>query len=260
LHREQTARAELEKIRSELEAARRQREEFISMIAHDLATPLTTVAGYAELLGRGSVHEDVRERARTTIVAETRRMARLVEDLADAANLAVGRFQIQLVPCDLAELAREQVELARARTDRHTIRLEAPASVPARCDRDRMAQILSNLLANAINHTEGGDIRVRLRVEGDQALLNVQDEGPGIPPDCLETIFEPHRRLPSDTPEGRPRGAGLGLHITRGIVEGHGGRIWVESTPGRGAAFNVSLPLEPAAAPRAEELPAEIKG
>ena len=237
------------RLHSEAQEAHHQRETFIAMIAHDLGQPLTAVTGYADVLGHSSVSQNVQERARSVIRQETRRMARLVKDLADAAHLAAGRFQIQPAPCDLAEIAREQVDLARARIERHTLLLDAPPDVVlAMCDHDRIAQVLSNLLANAINYTTDGEIRVRLWVEGEQARLAVSDEGPGIPPDRLDVIFEPHRRLASNGADDEPKGAGLGLHIAKGIVEAHGGRIWVESAEGHGATFSLSLPLAPTTA------------
>ena len=229
--------------------AQHQRETFISMIAHDLGQPLTAIRGYAEILGHSNVSQEVQQRARDVIRSETGRMARLVEDLADAAHLAAGQFQIQPVSCDLAEIAREQVDLARARIERHTLHLDAPPeNVPTMCDHDRIAQVLSNLLTNAINYTTHGEIRVRLWVEGEQARLTISDEGPGIPPDGLDVIFEPHRRLASNGDGDEPKGAGLGLHIAKGIVEAHGGRIWVESAEGHGATFSLSLPLAPTTA------------
>jgi signal transduction histidine kinase len=247
LHREATARAELDQARAELDKLSRRREEFISLIAHDLTGPLTTVGGYAEMLGRPSTTPDLRERARALISSETRRMVRLVDDLADAAHLAAGRFRIQPAACDLVEVARAQVELAATRTDRHRIQLDAPHELPAECDRDRLSQVLSNLLDNAIKYTPGGRVRVHLWREADQARLSVSDQGPGVPADQTEVIFELGHRLLGDDPTGESKGTGFGLHIARGIVEAHGGRIWVESAPGQGAIFNIWLPLAPAA-------------
>ena len=230
---------------SELEAAHRRREEFLAMIAHDLGGVLTAVAGYATLLESRDVPPAVQERARAVICAQARRMARLVEDLVDGTQAAAGRFCTRPRLCDLVEIAREQVELAHGRTDRHTIRLEAPRrAVPALCDPDRMAQVVGNLLTNAITHTPGGEIRVRVWAEDGQPRLSVSDQGPGIPPDQLEVIFEPRVRLDPDS-----AGAGLGLYIVRGIVAAHDGRVWAESPVGRGATFNVCLrpPVGPAA-------------
>jgi signal transduction histidine kinase len=108
-----------------------------------------------------------------------------------------------------------------------------------------VAQVLSNLLTNAIKYAVDGDIQVRVWQEGQEARFSVQDEGPGIAPDLAEAIFEPGRRVVNGGSEDS-KGAGLGLHIARGIVEAHHGRIWVESGPGRGTAFHVALPIAPA--------------
>src|SRR5689334_9031710 len=115
-------------------------------------------------------------------------MARLVQDLADAAHLVAGRFHIWPVRCDLSEIAREQVELARALSDQHVIRLDAPGEVTLPCDRDRLGQVLSNLIVNAIKYTAGGEILVRVWPEGQSARLSVNDEGPGIPVESTESI------------------------------------------------------------------------
>jgi signal transduction histidine kinase len=215
------------------------------MIAHELRTPLTTVSAFAQLLGRPNLAPDVQERARSAIVSETRRLTRLVQDLTDAARLATGRFRLHLGACDLTEIVRQQVETMQFGTDRHTIRVELPHE-PVRlvCDCDRVTQVLANLLGNAVAHTPGGEIVVRLSQEGDRVHLEVRDAGPGIPADRLETIFEPYVRLTDGDFGERPKGMGLGLYISKGIVEAHGGQIWAESAErGGGAIFHLILPL-----------------
>lgn len=235
--------AELSETTRRLEEAQRLREEFISMVVHEIGQPLTNISGYAQLLERGKVSEEVRARAISTIAGETRRLRRLVQDLADAARLAAGRFHVEPTQCDLAEIAREQVELAKARTSRHTITLEVPPSLPpVRCDRDRVAQVLSNLIGNAMKYAPGGRIAVRLRAQSGCVCASVSDEGPGIPPQEIETIFRPYVRL-RQSAEPEMGGSGLGLYIARGIVEAHGGRIWVESAPGKGTTFTFCLPV-----------------
>lgn len=235
--------AELSETTRRLEEAQRLREEFISMVVHEIGQPLTNISGYAQLLERGKVSGEARVRAVSTIAAETRRLRRLVHDLADAARMAAGRFQVELSECDLAAIAREQVELARARTERHTVRLEAPAGLPpVRCDPDRMAQVFSNLIGNAVKYAPGGCIRVVLRAEAGCIYGSVSDEGPGIPAAELDTVFQPYVRL-RQSEGGEAAGSGLGLYIARGIVEAHGGRIWVESAPGQGTTFTFCLPL-----------------
>jgi hypothetical protein len=105
--------------------------------------------------------------------------------------------------------------------------------------------VVSNLIGNAVKYAPDGSIHVRLSTEAGFAALTVRDEGPGIPPNRLETVFEPYVRLTADQGRPAPQGSGLGLFIARRIVEAHGGRIWAESVPGQGATFNVRLPLTP---------------
>jgi signal transduction histidine kinase len=243
LHREQAARRELDEAHRRLEELSQERDLFVSMVAHDLATPLTSIRGYAELLGRGRLDSEGQERARMLISSETDRLARLARDLAGAAQVISSQFQIRASVCDLVEIAREQIDMIRPRTTRHTIELDAPPSLPIECDRDRLAQVLANLLTNAVKYAPDGEIRVHLHDDEDQAHLAVSDHGPGIPPELAESVFEPGRRLAPAAGGAPSEGLGFGLHIVRGIVEAHGGRIWVEPGSGPGATLCVSLPL-----------------
>jgi two-component system, sensor histidine kinase and response regulator len=246
-HRERMACAQLDEANRRLEEVQRQRNEFISMVAHDLGQPLTSLLGYAELLGRPAVSEELHQRAHSTILSEIQRMSRLVQDLVDSQKIYSDRFTIQSSTCDLVGLASEQIELARMRTNRHEITLDVALDpVDAVCDRDRVAQVIANLLTNAISHTDGGRIHVRVWLEAQQACISVSDEGPGIPADQLEAIFEPHVRLSESRGDDETGSQGLGLHIARRIIEAHGGQMWAESPVGRGATFNVCLPQAPA--------------
>ena len=241
--REAMSRAELERTSSELAEARRRREELVSMIAHDLATPLTTLRGYAELLAHPNVSNAKRERATAIIFSESTRMARLVQDLVDNPEPVPQGFSLQLGDDDLVAVAREQVEIASGRSAYHTFVLEAPERLKITCDRQRIAQVFANLLTNAINYAPSGEIRVRAWRHVRDARVSVTDHGPGIPRDSLEAIFEPGVRLQARANPHSPGEAGLGLSIVRDIVAAHGGRIWAESEPGQGAVFNVVLPI-----------------
>ena len=237
---------ELGQAKRALEKTQQHRKEFISMMAHELGQPLTSIIGNAQLMGRPNRSPEAQERARTTIVTEAHRLKRLVQDLAEEAQVAAGRFPVHPANCDLAAIVREQVELAQVNARRHTLCLDAAAgAVPVFCDRDRVVQVLSNLVTNAMKYTPGGKIRVSLRVENDQTLISVSDEGPGIPRDQLEAIFEPHVRLAGPKAGGETKGSGLGLYISKGIIEAHKGQIWAESKEGRGSTFTLSLPLMP---------------
>jgi signal transduction histidine kinase len=232
---------ELDRARDELETARRQRDEFIRVIAHELGGPLTAVEGYATMLCEDDLPEELRRRAAAVIRSETRRMARLVDDLASPAH-SPDELDLKLTWCDLVEVVLEQVELARALSPDHPILVDMPSGgILARCDRDRVGQVVFNLLSNALKYSRSGDIRVRVRVKRRNAQVSVIDSGPGIPPDRLEAIFEPHVRLVQPG-EGQPRGSGLGLYVAREIAEAHGGDLRAESN-GSGASFTLSLPL-----------------
>ena len=241
--REVLSRAALERASTELQATRARRDELVSMIAHDLATPLTTMRGYAQRLARPDVPRSERERATAIIISESARMARLVQDLLDNREQAPGGFSLQLTEVDVVSIARDQVEIAAARSKRHTFVLEAPEHLAVTCDRERIAQVFANLLGNAIAHTPGGEIRVRAWGNGPNAHISVADCGPGIPQDSLETIFEPGVRLQARTSSRGPAEAGLGLSIAREIVQAHGGRIWAESKRGEGSLFAAVLPI-----------------
>jgi two-component system, sensor histidine kinase and response regulator len=244
--REALIRAELEKTSKDLQAARHRRDELISMIAHDLGSPLTTLRGYAELLARPNASPALRERAKAVILSETGRMARLVEDLVRDPESAPTRFSIQARNCNLVELARAQVEVAAARSQHHAIVMDAPKRLSLRCDPERVAQVLANLLNNAIAYASEGEIKVRLWREAGEAHLCVRDHGPGIPIDELSNIFEPHVRLNGRTTGPYPGGAGLGLSIARDIIESHGGRIWADNNADQGSTFRVVLPISDA--------------
>jgi two-component system sensor histidine kinase/response regulator len=251
--REVLSRAALETATAELQAARWRRDELVSMIAHDLATPLTTLRGYAQRLARPDVPGPDRERATAIIISESSRMVRLVEDLLDNREQAASGFSLKLSEGDLIEVARDQVEIASVRSKWHTFVLDVPEHLPVTCDRQRIAQVFANLLGNAIAYTPGGEIRVRVWADGPDAHVSVADSGPGIPRDRLESIFEPGVRLHAPRSMEGPGEAGLGLSIVREIVQAHGGRIWAESTPGEGSVFTLVLPI------RAEaRLPASV--
>lgn len=235
---------EIGQAKRELEKTQQQREQFISMIAHELGQPLTGIIGNAQLMGRPNRTPEAQERARNNVVSEAYRLKRLVQDLADVARLAAGRFRVYPAECDLVEIVREQVELAQLNAKQHAFCIEAPAgAIAVRCDRDRVVQVISNLLTNAIKYTPDGKIRVSLRVDGGEAAICVSDEGPGIPRDRLQAIFEPDVRLARPEAGREATGAGLGLYISKGIAEAHNGRIWAESEEGHGSTFTLCLPL-----------------
>ncbi|HEY3060392.1 MAG TPA: ATP-binding protein [Chloroflexota bacterium] len=231
---------ELDEANRKLADERRKREDFIAMVVHDLAAPLTTIDGYVKLLAKPDLPAQLEDRARSAVGSETKRMARLLHDLTDHLPSTNNHFDVRAASCDLAEVVHQQVALARLRTERHEISLESPPSLLVVGDADRLAQVVGNLLGNAIKHTLQGTIAVRVWCAGTAGRVDIQDQGPGIPPHLLETIFGPRVRVERDGLA--PTGSGLGLYIARGIVDALDGRLWAESDGHNGACFHVTLP------------------
>jgi signal transduction histidine kinase len=230
----------------EAEAAREQLREFMRLVVHDLRAPLTVALGYLQLAERQLSPADDRIRNSIDKIDQALdRTIRLVNDLLDAVRIGHGRFVVNKAPLDLAALTRDVVEEQRLTDPDHHFFVDAPPQLVSSGDKARLQQVLVNLVANAEKYSAPGtDVRVDLRQEDDLAVVSVADQGPGISPSDLDRLFQPFARL------GHVReatGTGLGLYITRSIVEAHGGRIWVESVVGRGTTFFVSLPREPTA-------------
>ena len=213
-------------------------QDFVAMASHDLASPLTVLRARAQLMLRRQAFD---EESLGAILEQTSRMDRLIGDLRDLAQAEGGGLLLQRESIDLVALSEAAVERARTLTSGHTVRLEAPAApVVVAGDRDRLGQVVDNLLANAVKYSpRGGDVMVRVETAAEQARLAVADRGPGIPADALPHLFERFYRgqhAPGAT------GLGLGLYIARMIVEAHGGRIWAFSEPGNGSVFTFALP------------------
>ena len=229
----------------ESQQAVRAREEVLAIVSHDLRNPLSAVSLGASLLSMSqSITPDDREQVET-IETSARRMSRLIEDLLDVTRLEGGkRLPIEPATVDPAELLEEAEELFRAQAAVASVTMlyEHDPDMPAvRADRHRIMQVLSNLIGNSMKFTpEGGRISVRAKVIGEEVLFSTSDTGPGIPREHLGDIFSPYWQAK----RAERLGAGLGLPIARGIVEAHGGRIWVESEPGRGTDFYFTLPID----------------
>ncbi|MGN6698735.1 MAG: ATP-binding protein [Thermomicrobiales bacterium] len=245
---------------SELRRLQQAKDAFLSVASHELRTPLTTLHGYAYLMGQRlqllEIGDERMRRYVETMQRQTNRMTELVETLLDVSRIDAGRLTLRYESCDLAALVREVVEPLRDLSNRHEIRLALAAPVPGRWDRDRIEQVIVNLLTNAFRYSpDGGPVDVVLHQQpaaADRpasAVLRVQDRGLGLTPEQQTLIFERFQQAHEDDVMGYTAGRtgmGLGLYISREIVERHGGRIWAESAgPGQGASFVVTLPLKP---------------
>lgn len=230
-------------VSARLAEAQRSLQGFISLVAHELRGPLTTIKGYVQLLeGDESITTEIRQRALSRINGETNRLNGLVEDLLDASRIGAGYFQISRSSMDLTALAREVAVELQATTTRHRLVVEAPSEpIVGNWDRRRLKQALDNLVTNAIKYSPaGGDVTIRLSRLDHEALASVSDQGIGIAPEAIPVLFQPYSRAYQAQ---TVKGVGLGLYITKGIIEAHGGRIWVESQLGRGSTFYFTLPL-----------------
>jgi len=227
------------------------KDDFISTVTHELRTPLTSIRAFSEMLQDDpKIELFERRRFLGIIVSETERLSRLINQILDLAKLESGRAEWTTSEVDLTEVIIEAMAATSALAKERGIVVSEVLSAGGpvvQADRDRLMQVMINLLSNAVKFApqNTGRIRVGVGETADAVTVSVTDNGPGIRAEDKEIIFEKFRQGYGD--EGaltdKPQGTGLGLPITRQIVEYFGGRLWVESEPGQGACFLFSLPL-----------------
>jgi signal transduction histidine kinase len=250
---------ELEREASQRDQLDRLKDEFVLTASHELRSPLTSVQGFAELLMLDRASLSPKQVETVEIILDNcRHLTRLLNDLLDLARSDAGRLALRLAPTELAPLIEETVRTMRAQTDRSgqtlTERLE-PGLPSIEAEADRVRQVLVNLITNAHEYSpEGAAIEVAAHGYGEGVEVSVSDNGPGIPAEQLEPIFERFTRGDAGLTQ-RVGGTGLGLAISKSLVELHGGAIAVDSTPGAGSTFRFRLPVE-AATPAVEAEPA----
>jgi PAS domain S-box-containing protein len=217
---------------------------FISVISHELKTPVALIKGYVGTLRRDDANWDreIIQDSLEVIEEEADRLTELIENLLDASRLQAGGLSLNRSDMAFGKFAERLADKFRTQTGQHTISVDFPAEFPVVvADEARLGQVLSNLLSNAIKYSpEGGQIRISGQVRPEQIIICVQDQGPGIAPGDIPHIFDRFYR--ADSASRTTKGAGLGLYLTRAIVEAHGGRIWVDPRPEGGARICFSLP------------------
>ena len=219
------------------------KDALISTVSHELRTPLTLIHGFAELLVEREMDAGRRRLAADEILQASHRLGRLIDDLLSVSRADSGRLVVERRPFDLGELIDRTVSPFREVTSGHELRVEVDQELPhVDGDPDRVEQVLTNLLSNAIKYAPGGgEIVVAARLDEGQARVDVRDRGIGLTPRDIDGLFNRFYRVDRDEVRATG-GTGLGLYISKRLVEGHGGRIWAESEPGQGSTFSFTLP------------------
>ena len=227
------------KLYSTINALNRKKDQFIGFASHELKTPLTTIKGYLQIASMNAMPADT---AYKKITKQVERLEGIVADLLNISKIRAGKMDIEVQKINLNELVRESVDAVDAK--RHHIHNELPqGEFTIVADKKKMVQVLVNLLSNALKFSaEGTAINVNTQVFGDEVEVEVADQGVGIPAEHLTNIFNEFYRVSSE--QNKAPGMGLGLYISKEIIEAHGGRIWAESTLGIGSTFHVRFPIE----------------
>jgi signal transduction histidine kinase len=245
---ERVLRQLLEGLNRQIQEADRRKTEFVTLVSHEVRTPLTSMAGYIALLleGQGGPFTQRQREWLGTIEDNADRLVTLTDDLLDIARIEAGKIELKRTPLDLVPLIHEVVRVLHPQLEGkgQCLTLDLAAALPTMVgDADRIRQILTNLLSNALKYTpSGGRITIAARGDAGCVRVAVQDTGIGLTPDEQAELFTPFFRAQHDATQG-VGGTGLGLAITRALVELHGGMITVTSVPGQGSTFSVTLPI-----------------
>ncbi len=220
------------------------KSEFITLVSHEFRTGLVGIQGFSEMIrdSEDLAAEDIKAFA-ADINKDAQRLNRMINDMLDLDRIEAGRLVLHLEPVDVNVVLQEAVERARASSELHVFNVELDPALPiAHCDADRVAQIISNLLTNAVKYSpDGGEVLVSSVASEGFVEVSVRDHGVGIAPEFAKRLFSRYERY--EKTSGKIIGTGLGLAIARQIVEMHGGRIWVDTTVGSGSDFRFTLPL-----------------
>ena len=241
------ARQEAERLRLEVERKEEGKDEFLALLAHELRSPLNSILGWVRILRKGMTDERQARKALEMIEDSALLQNRLIEDVFDAARISSGKMHLDLRPMALGEAVSQAVDLIRPAAESKFIALETETSAESTFimgDHDRIRQVITNVLSNAVKFTpEGGRIHLSLERSGSAARLAVKDSGQGISAELLPNVFERFAQAGKDSARGKA-GLGLGLPLARRLIERHGGEIKAESPgEGLGATFTIELPL-----------------
>ena len=236
--------AELEDSNRKLTELDRIKTEFVSIVSHELRTPLTSIIGFAQTIHKLQLPKEKNERYLKIIESEGQRLAALIEDYLDVSKMEMGSFELRRTEFDMRDLIKETVASIIVPAE-ITITTALPSKLcPLVADKDRLKQVIVNVLSNAIRYTgPGGAIAIRCEDFPGRILVHIQDRGPGIPADDQNRVFEKFFRRTDDASK-KSRGSGLGLYIVKNIIELHHGSVGIDSAPGAGSTFSFSLPKE----------------
>jgi PAS domain S-box-containing protein len=263
LEAERAARTSAERARADAEASNRSKDEFLATVSHELRTPLNAIVGWSSLMSDATMSEDQRRHAVEVIRRNAAAQSRLIEDLLDVSRIISGKMRLDVHPVEPVRVITAVIETVKPAIDAKKIRLDivlASDDATVLGDEARLQQVIWNLLSNAAKFTPPtGRIRITLRRVESEIEIAVEDSGQGIQPDFLPYVFDRFRQADAGTSRVHG-GLGLGLAISRHLIELHGGRIKVTSDgPGRGSTFTVSLPRaapsKPAPLPVPEQVP-----
>ncbi|HZU13357.1 MAG TPA: ATP-binding protein [Chloroflexota bacterium] len=218
------------------------KDQFLSIVSHELRTPLTAMKGYAQMLRRRLADDPDGQRFAASIDAQVTRLSRLVDDLLDVTRFARSQFELTRRPMDLRPALEEAVNRFSIIAPNHTFRLEVTdGDLHGEWDRDRLEQVLNNLIGNAVKYSpNGGEVLVRAGRTDHEITIAVHDQGVGIPPEEQSQVFD---RFYRSAGTQNVKGMGLGLYVTRRVIEAHGGTVGVRSEPGAGSEFYFTLPV-----------------
>jgi signal transduction histidine kinase len=237
----------------------RLKDDFVSSVSHELRSPLAAISGYVELLTSRpleDINPDKRQKAFSIIQESTSRLTHFINDILDLAKIKAGRIELRRMPFNLRKAADEIISLFAPVFEKRGLVpcVDVAPDVPVIfIDEDKIRQVMTNLVSNALKFTpSGGKVSIIGRLQGDDVLVSVADTGVGIPKESLQDVFDRFKQASGQNGKmtGVPKGTGLGLAIAKGIVEAHGGKIWVESELNKGSEFKFTLPRQ---APAVEE-------